>query len=657
MSSPFARRESASRSSPPPTAATRARASSDVEHSLIDWEQLFETGSVHNQASREQSDALVRDRTRRRATAIILDVEERRIKGAKKPTARSDAAAASVMSSGETVAIVEGGSPEYYSLWLSSRPVRPVTITVVFMGLSSKLTVSPTLITLDPENWDVPQRIRVMAADGMVVEGDDSLLISHRVNSVDRSYAELGFEAIPEIAVRIVDKNATFVWSMGEGVTGALGHGNLRHQAVPTLIPSMHDEAAEEIGKKVSSLSFKVAAAGYGHSAVVTNTGSLYVWGTGTEGQLGLGKDIIKQNKAIVMLPRRLDALAHHHVTMVDCGKAHTVFGTREGAIYTMGANSDGQLGVGKMPRIAYEPVEVTALKDEHVIAVACGGRHTLCLTRDYEVFSWGCNKGGQLGFVSEGGITAPGRVTLPEGIKVGQITSGENHSALVSTDARLMTWGWGEDGRLGLGDEITRRIPQFVKCGVVCTAKCGGGHTAALVSGGDVLTWGQGNFGQLGHGDTQTLHRPRCVRMLKSKGVCSLSLGCWHTACVTHDGVLYSFGFSFAFGLDDKKVVQDGLGAELVQERASLPRISATLLGAHTISVACGRIHTLVMSSTKSNAQVDPDNLVRTSVRKMTCCCPHRIALSHHARMVQLDRPGLPRRTAYDTLVHSDSN
>ena len=95
MSSPFARRESASRSSPPPTAATRARASSDVEHSLIDWEQLFETGSVHNQASREQSDALVRDRTRRRATAIILDVEERRIKGAKKPTARSDAAAAS----------------------------------------------------------------------------------------------------------------------------------------------------------------------------------------------------------------------------------------------------------------------------------------------------------------------------------------------------------------------------------------------------------------------------------------------------------------------------------------------------------------------------------------------------------------------------------
>jgi len=68
-----------------------------------------------------------------------------------------------------------------------------------------------------------------------------------------------------------------------------------------------------------------------------------------------------------------------------------------------------------------------------------------------------------------------------------------------------VFSWGRGEDGQLGLGDTSDQDEPTYVDAlrGVgVRQIACGSGHTVVLTVDGEVYTWGRGDDGRLGHGD-----------------------------------------------------------------------------------------------------------------------------------------------------------
>lgn len=44
----------------------------------------------------------------------------------------------------------------------------------------------------------------------------------------------------------------------------------------------------------------------------------------------------------------------------------------------------------------------------------------------------------------------------------------------------------------------------------------CGSSHSAAITSSGELYTWGLGEYGRLGHGDNVTQLKPKLVRALK---------------------------------------------------------------------------------------------------------------------------------------------
>jgi alpha-tubulin suppressor-like RCC1 family protein len=78
---------------------------------------------------------------------------------------------------------------------------------------------------------------------------------------------------------------------------------------------------------------------------------------------------------------------------------------SREGKLYSWGDNSFGQLGNGNLqtnyPRLVAESNRCT-LKSilENVVSVSCGANHTMVLTKDGKLFSWGCDHYGQLGML-----------------------------------------------------------------------------------------------------------------------------------------------------------------------------------------------------------------------------------------------------------------
>jgi regulator of chromosome condensation len=72
----------------------------------------------------------------------------------------------------------------------------------------------------------------------------------------------------------------------------------------------------------------------------------------------------------------------------------------RGGAVYVVGSGDNGQLGLGEELVECARPRLLPAFGDVPVVAVACGGMHTLTLTEDGVAWSWGVNDEGALGRV-----------------------------------------------------------------------------------------------------------------------------------------------------------------------------------------------------------------------------------------------------------------
>ena len=80
----------------------------------------------------------------------------------------------------------------------------------------------------------------------------------------------------------------------------------------------------------------------------------------------------------------------------------------------------------------------------------------------------------------------------------------------------RALLWGTGKDGRCGNGKEANEKTPMAASTKhLFSQISCGYHHSAAVSKEGIVLTWGRGIFGQLGHGDTENYSIPTPIEAL----------------------------------------------------------------------------------------------------------------------------------------------
>src|SRR5579863_7776017 len=126
------------------------------------------------------------------------------------------------------------------------------------------------------------------------------------------------------------------------------------------------------------------------HVCALTATGTLYVWGRNSFGQLGLG-DNHDRDQA-----RRLLS----DVKTISCGNSHTIIQrTKSLETYAFGNNMYGQLGLGDYVNY-WLPKKVQL--GNNFILIKCGAFHTMALTTQYRIYAWGRNTDQQLGFPGE---------------------------------------------------------------------------------------------------------------------------------------------------------------------------------------------------------------------------------------------------------------
>ncbi len=116
----------------------------------------------------------------------------------------------------------------------------------------------------------------------------------------------------------------------------------------------------------------------------------LFTWGCGADGRLGHGKS---EN---VLAPKEVEALASFDVEDVACGYLHTAV-ISSGAVFTFGQNEFGQLGTGdiKSRDTPFNVKDKAMQNAATALHVHCGGFHTVCVTADYSLYSWGDNGSG----------------------------------------------------------------------------------------------------------------------------------------------------------------------------------------------------------------------------------------------------------------------
>lgn len=365
----------------------------------------------------------------------------------------------------------------------------------------------------------------------------------------------------------------------GAVVWGSSEHGQLGLGSLPA-----EDRAvAPRLVEGLRAVPVKQVVCGANFSGAVTESGEVYMWGYGKDGQLGHGetKD--------VHMPRALRSLQSKVIRSVSCGEHHVGAVSEGGALFTWGRGQNGRLGHGSIDNELL-PKAVELLSGHAVASVACGEFHTACVLQSApHVYTWGLGLSGRLGHGDEADRHSPTFVEAFTGMQIFSLACGGHHTAAVGEQCQVMTWGGGAFGKLGHGNRLAQTTPKVVialQGKRVVQVALGPHHSAALTQRGEVFTWGQaGRLGHASQGAEVDEMLPRPVAALSHVAVAQISCGHSHCAVVTETGDVWAWGSARTYGHTEQGAYPN------------VPTMIKVLTGKAIVHVACGVSHNIALS------------------------------------------------------------
>jgi alpha-tubulin suppressor-like RCC1 family protein len=244
----------------------------------------------------------------------------------------------------------------------------------------------------------------------------------------------------------LVDANGD-AWSAGDSACGRLGHSPVsRWVTAPRRIEGISNASA--------------VAAGGEHSLVRTTSGTVYSFGSGANGRHGHGEG----KRHHMWLPGELTTLSRRYgVTIVDmaAGGSHSLVVSEMGALFSWGYGASGQLGLGVVPTATYSrhsPSPIKLPEGVRIASASAGEAHSLAVSVDGRLYSFGFGGSGRLG---HGADTTdrpiPKLVDALVGVDVRMAAAGAAHSVALTDDGRIFTFGSPKAGVLGLGGRFER--------------------------------------------------------------------------------------------------------------------------------------------------------------------------------------------------------
>lgn len=273
-------------------------------------------------------------------------------------------------------------------------------------------------------------------------------------------------------------------------------------------------------------------------------------------------------------------------VTAVACGIEHCLLLTDAGTVYSWGTGTRGQLGLGTFEN-EDKPCEIEVLSELHVTFIAAGGWHSAAVTMSGDLYMWGWNNSGQLGRPAfRRKRSANGRLEEPTSSSTLERRLSEKHKSRASVDkVDLEDSGFSQVGcrkceespgimndetkakKLKSGDDAFKTdekeesyekdpstvvgvpMPVDFPSGIYANVKevgCGSRHTIVLLDDGSVWGCGWNAYGQLGKRPSVLLNADEMTRLTlpfsSNSGdngvfkVVGVRCGAWNSALLVGD-------------------------------------------------------------------------------------------------------------------------
>jgi alpha-tubulin suppressor-like RCC1 family protein len=313
--------------------------------------------------------------------------------------------------------------------------------------------------------------------------------------------------------------SAPHLYAWGQNPFGQLGLNNRTYYSSPKQIGSLTNWSVLQNGLGSSGLAIKA-------------DGTLWSWGQNNSGQLGLG------NTTYYSSPKQVGALTNW--SSVSQGLSSTLAIKTDGTLWAWGKNNNGQLGLNNTTNYS-SPKQVGSLTNW---AKVVGGGFSLAIKTNGTLWTWGLNPHGQLGLNNTTNYSSPKQVgTLTNWLS---IASGYYHTTAIKTDGTFWSWGYNAYGQLGLGNITDYSSPKQV--GSLTNWSSITNHplssTLTIKTDGTLWSWGYGNDGCLGLNNTTSYSSPKQVGSLTNW--LKLSAAGYSVAVIKTDGTAWVWGQNF---------------------------------------------------------------------------------------------------------------
>ena len=279
--------------------------------------------------------------------------------------------------------------------------------------------------------------------------------------------------------------------------------------------------------------------------------------------------------------------------------------------IYSWGKNKNGELGIGTSVN-AYIPTPITSLNTKNIISIEPGGRNTLLIKEDGNIYLCGSNIFGLLALNNETQNNTLLQKTFKkinffeeEEKKIKSISIAEFHCLALDIKGNIYGWGGNLFNKLGEKNKFVNGKPEYIKnITKIKSISCGDYHSCALSEDGVLYTWGGGgesyNQGQCGHGNLKDIDKPKKVEYFIKNNIKikKVSCGGYHIVVISENNEdLYSFGKGIfgqlGYGISEntskpKKVIFEPKQNSKYEKSEKI----------NIIDIKCGGEHSLFLSS-----------------------------------------------------------
>ena len=354
------------------------------------------------------------------------------------------------------------------------------------------------------------------------------------------------------------------IYAWGRNTSGELGIGTtLARSNVPIAVKTTGTPMDGKVVKQVEGGGRYEGS----HSIALASDGTVYTWGFNQYGQLG--DNTTTNSRSPIAVQVAGTPLAGKTIVQIAAGADHSLALDSGGALYAWGSNAYGQLGNGTTTNSSV-PVAVkiagTPLAGKTIVQIAAGANHNMVLTSDGAVYTWGWNYHGQLGNntkTNSNTIVAVQTIGTPiAGKKIVKIAAGQGHSLALTDDGMVYTWGRNDTGQLGNNATTDVMLPVTVTVTgtpmsnkTIVEIASGARHSLAIDSSGKVYAWGHNGSGQLGNNLTVNALTPVAVQAPADKNIIQVSGSGWlgaSSSALASDGTVYSWGRGFDGQLGD---------------------------------------------------------------------------------------------------------